>query len=88
MGKDACETMFNFNLCTCIIGDYTCPYFAYFTSEMVNKKELEIIHDALKDVAKKQLSEAAKKIWELGKEVRPVVANTAAYVFLKKMIGM
>ena len=57
-------------------------------SETVKKKWLEIVHDALKDVAKRQLSEAAKKIWELGKEVGPAILSTGAYSFFRNMIGM
>ena len=57
-------------------------------SAVVKRKGLEIIHDALKDVAKRQLTEAAKKIWELGKEVGPVIINTAAYSFFKNIVVM
>ena len=54
-------------------------------SATVKKKGLEIVHDALKDVAKRQLSEAAKKIWELGKEVGPAILGTAGYKFFTGM---
>ena len=57
-------------------------------SSVIKNKAFEIIHDSLKDDAKRQLKEAAKKIWELGKEVGPVVASTAAYTFFKKILGM
>jgi len=58
------------------------------TSTAVKRKGLEIIHDALKDVAKRQLTEAAKKIWELGKEVGPAIIKTSAYSFFKNMLGI
>jgi hypothetical protein len=54
----------------------------------VKRKGLEVIHDALKDVAKRQLTEAAKKIWELGKEVGPVIISTQAFNFFKNMLGI
>jgi len=53
---------------------------------VIKRKGLEIIHDALKDVAKRQITDAAKKIWELGKEFGPVIINTAAYNFFKNMM--
>jgi len=55
---------------------------------VVKNKGIEIIHDALKDVAKRQLAEAAKKVLELGKDVAPMIVNTAAYNFFKGMMGM
>lgn len=55
---------------------------------VVKRKGLEIIHDALKDVAKRQLAEAAKKVLELGKDFGPMIVNTAAYTFFKSMMGM
>jgi len=55
---------------------------------IVRKKGLEIIHDALKDIAKRQLVEAAKKVLELGKNVAPMIVNTAAYNFFRSMTGM
>jgi small GTP-binding protein len=55
---------------------------------LVKRKGLEIIHDALKDVAKRQLTEAAKKIWELGKEMGPAIIKTVAYSFFKNMLGI
>ena len=55
---------------------------------VVKRKALETIHDALKDVAKRQLTEAAKSIWELGKEVGAPIINTAAYNFFGNMLGM
>ena len=57
-------------------------------SGVVKKKACEIIHDALKDVARRQLTEAAKKILELGKEAVPLIVNTAAYRFFKGILGM
>jgi hypothetical protein len=42
----------------------------------------------LKDVAKRQLAEAAKKVFELGRDVAPMIVNTAAYNFFKGMMGM
>ena len=57
-------------------------------SAVVKRKCFEVIHDTLKDVAKRQLSDAAKKIWELGKEVGPAIINTAAYSFFKNILGM
>ncbi|TKJ34657.1 MAG: hypothetical protein CEE38_17455 [Planctomycetes bacterium B3_Pla] len=57
-------------------------------SETAKKKSLEITHDALKDVARRQLTEAAKKIWELGNEVGPTIVGTAAHGFFENMMRM
>jgi len=48
---------------------------------------MEIIGGALKDIAKGQVKEAAKTIFELGKELGPVIVNTAAYAFFKSMLS-
>jgi hypothetical protein len=56
--------------------------------DLVKRKGLEIIHDALKDVAKRKLTEAAKKVLELGMEAAPMIINTAAYNFFQGMMVM
>ena len=48
---------------------------------------MDIIGDAIKDIAKGQVKEAAKQIVELGKDLGPIVAKTAAYAFFKSMLG-
>jgi hypothetical protein len=42
----------------------------------------------MKDIAKGQAKEAAKQVYELGKELGPVIANTAAYAFFKSCLGL
>ena len=56
-------------------------------SKVAKKTALDIIGDALKDVAKGQVKKAAEQIIELGKDLGPVVVNTAAYAFLRSFLG-
>jgi len=60
------------------------PTFAKTTK----KTALDIIGSALKDVAKGQVKEAAKQIYELGKDLGPVIVSTAAYGFFKSCLGL
>jgi hypothetical protein len=52
---------------------------------VAKKTALDIIGGAIKDIAKGQVKEAAKQIIELGKDLGPVIAKTAAYVFFSSM---
>jgi len=54
-------------------------------AKVAKKMALDIIGDAIKDVAKGQVKEAAKQIVELGKDLGPVITKTAAYVFFKSI---
>ncbi len=56
-------------------------------AKVAKKRALDIISEAIKDIAKGQVKEAAKQIIELGKDLGPLVAKTAAYAFFKSMIG-
>ena len=56
-------------------------------AKVAKKTALDIIGSALKDVAKGQVKEAAKQIYELGKDLGPVIVNTAAYAFFKSLLG-
>jgi hypothetical protein len=60
------------------------PTFANVTK----KTALDLIGSALKDVAKGQVKEAAKQICKLGKDLGPVIVNTAAYGFFKSCLGL
>ncbi|MHC4397079.1 MAG: pentapeptide repeat-containing protein [Planctomycetota bacterium] len=55
--------------------------------KLAKKKALDIIGGAIEDFAKGQIKEAAKQIVELGKDIGPVILNTAAYAFFKSMFG-
>jgi hypothetical protein len=57
-------------------------------AKKAKKAALNIIGDALKDVAKGQVKKAAKQIIELGKDLGPVIVNTAAYGFFKSCLGL
>ncbi len=57
-------------------------------AEVAKKTALDTIGSALKDVAKGQVKEAAKQIYELGKDLGPVIVNTAAYGFFKSYLGL
>ncbi|MDI6450521.1 pentapeptide repeat-containing protein [Anaerobaca lacustris] len=52
-------------------------------AKVAKKTALGIIGDALKDVAKGQVMEAAKQIYELGKDLGPAIVNTAAYAYFR-----
>ncbi|NLZ07076.1 MAG: pentapeptide repeat-containing protein [Phycisphaerae bacterium] len=56
-------------------------------AKVAKKTALGIIGDALKDVAKGQVKKAAMQICELGKELGPVIVNTAAYTFFTTHLG-
>jgi hypothetical protein len=53
---------------------------------VAKKTALDIIGEAIKDIAKGQVKEAAKQIVELGKDLGPIIAKTAAYSFFKGML--
>jgi hypothetical protein len=56
-------------------------------AKVAKKTALDIIGSAMKDVAKGQVKEAAKQIYELGKDLGPVIVQTAAYGFFKSYLG-
>jgi hypothetical protein len=56
--------------------------------KVAKKTALDLIGLTLKDVAKGQIKEAAKQIYELGKDLGPVIVNTAAYGFFKSCLGL
>jgi hypothetical protein len=62
----------------------TSPTFA----KVAKKTALDIIESTLKDVAKGQVREAATQIYELGKDLGPVIFNTAAYGFFRNWLGL
>jgi hypothetical protein len=55
--------------------------------KVAKKTALDIISGALKDVAKGQVKEAAKQIYELGKDLGPAIARTAAYAYIRNHLG-
>jgi len=55
-------------------------------AKIAKKTALDVIGEAIKDVAKGQVKEAAKQIIELGKELGPIIVKTAAYGFFKNML--
>jgi len=57
-------------------------------AKVAKKTALDIIESTLKDVAKGQVREAAKQIYELGKDLGPVIVNTAAYGFFRNWLGL
>jgi hypothetical protein len=52
-------------------------------AKVAKKTALDIIGGALKDVAKGQVKKAAEQVIELGKDLGPVIVNTAAYGFFR-----
>ncbi len=56
-------------------------------TKIAKKTALDIIGGAIKDIAKGQVKEAAKQIVELGKDLGPIIAKTAAYTFFSSMVG-
>jgi len=56
-------------------------------AKIAKNKALDIIGKVLEDVAKGQIKEAAKQIVELGKDLGPIIAKTAAYAFFKSIGG-
>jgi len=55
-------------------------------AKVAKKTALDIVGEAMKDIAKGQVKEAAKQIVELGKDLGPIIAKTAAYAFFKSML--
>ena len=55
-------------------------------AKVAKKAALDIIGGALKDVAKGQVKKAAERIIQLGKDLGPVIVNTAAYAFFRNMM--
>lgn len=56
-------------------------------AKVAKKTALDIIGESIKDIAKGQIKEAAKQIVELGKDLGPIIAKTAAYTFFSSMVG-
>jgi hypothetical protein len=56
--------------------------------QVAKRKALDVIGGAIQDFAKGQVKEAAKQIYELGKDLGPVIVNTAAYGFFKSCLGL
>ncbi|MHC4203614.1 MAG: pentapeptide repeat-containing protein [Planctomycetota bacterium] len=54
-------------------------------AKVAKKMALEIVGEAIKDIAKGQVKEAAKEIIKLGKDLGPIIAKTAAYAFFKNI---
>jgi len=54
-------------------------------AKVAKKTALDIIGESIKDIAKGQVKEAAKQIIELGKDLGPIIAKTAAYAFFKSI---
>jgi len=52
-------------------------------AKVAKKTALDIVGGAIKDIAKGQVKKAAKQIIELGKDLGPIIAKTAAYTFFK-----
>jgi len=55
-------------------------------AKIAKKTALDIIGEAIKDIAKGQVKEAAKQIIELGKDLGPIIIKTAAYGFFKSTL--
>lgn len=55
---------------------------------VAKRKALDVIGSAIQDFAKGQVKEAAKQIYGLGKDLGPVIVNTAAYAFFKNCLGL
>jgi len=55
-------------------------------AKVAKKTALDIIGESIKDIAKGQVKEAAKQIVELGKDLGPIIAKTAAYAFFKGIL--
>jgi len=54
--------------------------------KVAKKKALDIIGGAIEDIAKGEITKAAKLIVELGKDLGPVIAKTAAFAFFKGLL--
>lgn len=57
-------------------------------TKTVKDKAMDILGGAAEDAAKGLVTKVAKTILELGKELGPVVVNTAAYAFFKSMLKL
>ena len=56
-------------------------------TKVAKKKALDVIGGVIEDIAKGQVKEAAEQIIELGKDLGPIIAKTAAYAFFKSMLS-
>jgi len=56
-------------------------------AKKTKKAALDIIGSALKDIAKGQVKKVAEQVIQLGKDLGPVIVNTAAYAFFKSCLG-
>ena len=54
-------------------------------AKLAKKTALDIIGGGIKDIAKGQVKEAANQIIQLGKDLGPIVARTAAYGFFANL---
>jgi len=54
--------------------------------QVAKRKALDVVGSAIQDFAKGQVKEAAKQIIELGKDLGPVIVNTAAYAFFRRCL--
>jgi len=54
-------------------------------AKVAKDEALGILDGALKDIAKEQVKKAAKIIIEMGKDLGPIIAKTAAYAFFSNM---
>lgn len=54
-------------------------------AKVAKKTALDIVGEAIKDIAKGQVKEAAKDIIKLGKDLGPIIARTAAYTFFSNV---
>ena len=54
--------------------------------KLTKKKALDIVGGAIEDFGKKQVTEVAKTILELGRDLGPLIAKTAAYAFFKNLM--
>ena len=55
-------------------------------AKVAKKTALDIVGEAVKDIAKGQIKEAAKQIIELGKDLGPIIVKTAAYAFFRSLM--
>ncbi len=56
--------------------------------QQVKKKLVTVLDGAVTGIAKDQLKDTARQIYELGKDLGPVIARTAAYAFFKSHFGL
>jgi hypothetical protein len=55
-------------------------------AKVAKNKALDMIGKAFEDIAKGQVKEAAKQIIQLGKDLGPIIVNTAAYAFFRSLM--